>query len=158
VFHGVTAIEYRAGSTATILSPNGADEKAAEESSERRLAAEQRLDRVLADSFPASDPPSWNPGMIRPAPVVSPVEDSVVYPETSRTGASHRKNGADRVVFVSEPITGKRSFLRGLVSFAGAIATVALVPLGILLIGLPVAGAIRGLLELIGWLSGVSLL
>jgi hypothetical protein len=96
--------------------------------------------------------------MIRPAPVVSPVEDRVAHRETSRVGASHWKNGAESVVFVSEPITGERSFVRGLVSFAGAIATVALVPLGILLIGLPVAGAIRGLLGLIGWLSGVNLL
>lgn len=27
-----------------------------------RLAAERAIDDVLADSFPASDPPSWNPG------------------------------------------------------------------------------------------------
>jgi hypothetical protein len=28
----------------------------------------QAIDDVLADTFPASDPPSWNPGMARPAP------------------------------------------------------------------------------------------
>jgi len=27
------------------------------------------MDDVLADSFPASDPPSWTPGMARPAPI-----------------------------------------------------------------------------------------
>lgn len=27
------------------------------------------IDGVLADSFPASDPPSWAPGMARPAPI-----------------------------------------------------------------------------------------
>ena len=26
------------------------------------------IDDVLADSFPASDPPSWTPGMARPVP------------------------------------------------------------------------------------------
>jgi hypothetical protein len=32
-------------------------------------AAPTWMDDVLADSFPASDPPSWNPGMARPAPM-----------------------------------------------------------------------------------------
>ena len=32
-------------------------------------AAPTWLDDVLADSFPASDPPSWTPGMARPAPM-----------------------------------------------------------------------------------------
>ncbi len=44
------------------------------------------IDDVLADSFPASDPPSWAPGMARPAPMAT----SVV--------AAHRKL---RVMFVS---------------------------------------------------------
>ena len=29
------------------------------------MAAERAIDDVLADSFPASDPPSWNPGITR---------------------------------------------------------------------------------------------
>ena len=32
-------------------------------------AAPTWMDDVLADSFPASDPPSWTPGMARPAPM-----------------------------------------------------------------------------------------
>ena len=58
-----TAIEYRAGGVAAILPP--IVDGVAEESPDRRKrrAAEQALDQVLADSFPASDPPSWNPGI-----------------------------------------------------------------------------------------------
>jgi hypothetical protein len=39
-------------------------------STRRRLAAERAIDDVLQDSFPASDPPSWNPGIARPDPSV----------------------------------------------------------------------------------------
>ena len=65
-----TAIDYRAGTRAAIQPvavglPSGADDF-----SERRnrLEAERAIDDVLADSFPASDPPSWNAGVSRPEP------------------------------------------------------------------------------------------
>ena len=71
MFHTRTTIEYRAGTAAAVLSTMVGVDMFADESSERgsRLAAEEALDQVLADSFPASDPPSWNPGIALLNPV-----------------------------------------------------------------------------------------
>ena len=70
-----------------------------------RLAAERTVDQILADSFPASDPPSWTPGIARPA------------------RARH---------------------------VGGCWRNYLLVLLAVLLVGLPVALAVRG--EAVGWL------
>jgi hypothetical protein len=72
MLHTRTTIEYRADTAAAILPTWVGVDKVADESSERgdRLAAEEALDQVLADSFPASDPPSWNPGIAGPNPAV----------------------------------------------------------------------------------------
>ena len=73
-----TATESRARTEAARLPTVVAVDRFAEESSEhRRLAAELALDKVLEDSFPASDPPSWNPGTARADPVVSRVDHDV---------------------------------------------------------------------------------
>jgi hypothetical protein len=45
------------------------------------------IDDVLSDSFPASDPPSWVPGMPRPAP---PIESHPARSETLREESSDR--------------------------------------------------------------------
>jgi hypothetical protein len=87
VFH-TRAIEYRTTREAVMLPTVVTVDRFAEEASERRrLAAEQALDQVLADSFPASDPPSWNPGIVRAGPVVSRID----Y-QTARQDASPDPN------------------------------------------------------------------
>lgn len=50
-----------------------------------------------------------------------------------------------------------RTFLPGLVSLAGATGIALLAPIAILLVGLPVVLAVRGVLEAIGWVFGVAL-
>jgi hypothetical protein len=64
-------LEYRNGTLAAILPTVVGVDAFADEFSDRRphLVAERALDEVLADSFPASDPPSWNPGIARPPPI-----------------------------------------------------------------------------------------
>jgi hypothetical protein len=117
----------------------------------QRLAAERAIDDVLRDSFPASDPPSWNPGIARPDPSVhEPAEDTPTI--EVRAGA-----GAIDIIDVSRPHV-ERTFVQALVSLAGASAISLTVPFVVLLIGLPFALAVRGLLEAIAWLFGVAIL
>ena len=119
-------------------------------STRQRLAAERAIDDVLKDSFPASDPPSWNPGVARPNPSVRElVEDA---PIEVRAGA-----GAIDIIDLSRP-HAERTFFQALVSLAGAAAISLTVPFVVLLIGLPFALAIRGLLEAIAWLFGAAIL
>ncbi len=59
-------IEYRDSTLAALVPAAGVVDHVDDLSGRRdRLAAERALDDVLADSFPASDPPSWNPGVTR---------------------------------------------------------------------------------------------
>ena len=102
MLHTRTAIEYRAGAGTAVL-PTIVD-RVAEESHERRrrLAAEQALDQVLADSFPASDPPSWNPGtaLLNPAVDVEPEAErsESIAVASARTGESGIITCLDQVV------------------------------------------------------------
>jgi hypothetical protein len=148
-----TAIEYRAGGVAAILPP--IVDGVAEESHDRRKrsAAEQALDQVLADSFPASDPPSWNPGIALLDPAGG-LERQAERPE--RIADTAASTGASGIIDVSRPARAGRAFLQGLVSLAGAAGIALLVPFAILMVGLPIALSIRGVLELFGWLFGVS--
>ena len=60
-------IEHRDGTLAAIVPAVVVIDHRVDELRDRRerLAAERAIDDVLADSFPASDPPSWNPGITR---------------------------------------------------------------------------------------------
>jgi hypothetical protein len=58
----------------------------------------------------------------------------------------------DNVIAVSRPSDDGRTFLKGLVSLAGAAGLVLLLPFAILLIGMPIAFAVRGVAEVASWL------
>ena len=147
MLHTRTSIEYRDGSAAIAPIIVGVDDLSG---ARQRLAVERRIDDVLADSFPASDPPSWNPGVARPDPVVSPFGHDVALAAASTQGRANR--GVD----VSSPMSAERTLVQGLVSLAGVCGIALLVPFAILLVGLPVVLAVRGVLEVIGWLFGVA--
>jgi hypothetical protein len=119
-------------------------------STRQRLAAERAIDDVLKGSFPASDPPSWNPGVARPDPPIHElVEDAPIRVPVG--------GGAIDIIDVSRP-HAEPTFLQSVVSFAAAAAISLTIPFVVLLIGLPFALAIRGLLEAIAWLFGAAIL
>ena len=116
----------------------------------KRLVAERAIDDVIADSFPASDPPSWTPAIARPAPL----RRELAGPAATAGRVPAR---AIDVLDVSLP-PRKRSFVQLLVSLLGATALALMVPFVVLLIGLPFVLVLRGLLHAIAWVFGVTTL
>lgn len=150
-----TRNEYRTGAAAAIAPTIVGVDAFGEESDKRRLrvAVERALDQVLADSFPASDPPSWNSGIVRPGPRAGVEPHAERFEAIADTAA---RAVASDVLDVSRPSRGDRTFLQGLVSLAGAAGVALLLPFAILVVGLPMVFAVRGVLEVMGWIVGVA--
>jgi hypothetical protein len=156
MLHTTTAIQYRDGSLG--ISPPGIVTQSEVRTSEQtaaRLAAERALDEILADSFPASDPPSWNPGLARPEPLddlarLEPLEASTAYIEDVAVPGDG--------MAVSWGSNERRTLIQAFVSLTGAAGIGLLVPFAILLVGVPIALFVRGLTEAINWLFSLNLL
>ena len=99
------------------------------------------VDEVLADSFPASDPPSWTPSIAR----------ADRAPRGTRDATIDDGDGVDR----ASPGAARR-FIEALTAQAGALGVVLAAPFVILLAGLPIVLALRAAIELIGWAFGVD--
>lgn len=91
-----------------------------------RVEFERALDSTLAGSFPASDPPPWTLGV-----EVVPASIDVVIAEGPRFG-------------------------RGLAVIAEAIGLAAMVPVAILIAGLPVIVLIWSVARAVAWLWSIG--
>ena len=102
-----------------------------------RAEYERELDAAIDGSFPASDPPPWtfgaSPWMDMAAPIARPPVPAaidVIFRDGRRVGGIR------------------------LASLGEAIALTAMVPLGILIVGVPVVGLLWGIANAIAWLTG----
>jgi hypothetical protein len=63
--------------------------------SDRPKTVDEEIDKAAADSFPASDPPSWSGGQEQDPPVINPDEFELrrKAEERSKYGSGERHDG-----------------------------------------------------------------
>jgi len=154
VIYQRATLEYPENAYNAVVRPGIAVQwpEAESEPRQQRLAAELAMDNVLADSFPASDPPSWTLGITRPQPQRPATTVETIAPAPSRAALVR-----DDVIDVSRPSTDGRTVRSNLTSWAAGAAIALLVPFIILFIGLPIVAAVRGVVEAVSWLLAILL-
>ncbi len=99
-------------------------------------AMERKLDEVLVDSFPASDPPPWTFGRLAAAPQEGPRPPRQDEDEWS----------CHTTVIVPG---GSRTAWQWLTSGVGAIGVAMVIPIVILILGIPLALATHAMIDVV---------
>jgi hypothetical protein len=120
----------------------------------QRQRSEAAIDDALSESFPASDPPAWNTGVARLGGAVEP--GASLHHDRVTADASTSAGARSGVLDVSRTRDSQRTLGEALRSLAAAAGLAMLAPFAILLVGLPVALAGRGLLELLQLLGAIG--
>ncbi len=113
--------------------------------------SESAIDDALAASFPASDPPSWNPGLARLDPSTRGAIGWLAFAPRRRGTRPPRPSVPAQSSWLARRASN-RTLLPVLIALAGGTGIALLAPLAILVVGIPIALAVRGLLEVFLWL------